>query len=306
MHKTIYSDCSISPIHELTGGVHVFDLVSGDGRRIDVDPVLISSRAYRAMRPLRKSLPVAPNLIPGDFIWGGVLYLHFGHFITETLPKLLDLRAAGADFSKTRLLFLASPRAGIPDKLPDYVQRLLAIFDLSLDNFLVLDAPAKVASLSVINGTFPGKFRYAPRLASALKLPFAAQDTGHLFMSRSALPQKGSRTGYGKELDDMARRLGYTVVHPETLSLREQLELVSGAASLSGVNGSALHWALYSESLRKVQSIGWYLKLQQGICDLRGQKLVTIQKPLVGRFQGRKKNVPLSVIEPVLAAGLDR
>lgn len=301
-----YQFCTVVPLAPIGSGVFSYDILDANASRIDVDPILISSRAHRTVRPLRKRRLVGDNTLKGQFLWGGVFYYHFGHFITETLPMILYLRHHFPEQASKRLLFIASPEGRIHGDLPPYMREILDIFNIDLGAFVVLNQPTQIEDMTVARGAFERKYRYSSNILPALTPPNIVSSPqpsgGRIFMSRSALNMGSeSRTGYGVELDAIARSLGYDVVHPETLSLRDQLDMICTAKVLAGVNGSALHWALYSKNVETVQSIGWFLKLQKGICDLREQHLQTVQTPIIGRFQGRKMSVPLQTIEQALS-----
>jgi capsular polysaccharide biosynthesis protein len=83
-------------------------------------------------------------------------------------------------------------------------------------------------------------------------------------LSRSKLeearPQRGPKLGRvvanARALDDLWRRNGFEVVHPETLSIEEQLHILRQARVLIGVNGSALHASAFTRPGTPVILVG--------------------------------------------------
>jgi hypothetical protein len=71
---------------------------------------MISSRAFKAVQT---RLPAAPDCVtlPGPHIWAGMIYGDFGHFMTETLPRLMSIRADLEADPQTRIAGFAAPCA---------------------------------------------------------------------------------------------------------------------------------------------------------------------------------------------------
>jgi hypothetical protein len=59
---------------------------------------------------------------------------------------------------------------------------------------------------------------------------------------------------YGKiinevEIEEQLKRKGFTIIHPEYLSLREQVKLISTSRIVAGFDGSAFYSSLFSRKL---------------------------------------------------------
>jgi capsular polysaccharide biosynthesis protein len=66
-----------------------------------------------------------------------------------------------------------------------------------------------------------------------------------LFLSRGHAPS-GRHLTNRAQVECIAQQRGYTVVHPEKLSLVQQVSLFAGARIVAGEYGSALHGSVYS------------------------------------------------------------
>ena len=299
---TILSNVSLSPFRRGPFGIQRYHATASAGPVDALGPVLISSRAHRPLRlPGR---PITTAEIPGQTLWGGVFYAHFGHFITEFLPKLLSLQSLAHRYPDANILTLAAPDAP-PGPLPPHVLWFLSNLGIDPARLVLCSAASRIEQLLVAPTPFAGRFRYHPRLLPLIDASPWAQvpATGErLFLSRSQLSAK-ARVLNITEIEQTYADAGYRVIHPETLTLTDQIAQICGARAIVGENGSALHWALYSRHLRHVHALGWALNLQKGICALRGQEYQPLRDPLTGWMKGRNQTVPLAVVQRALGRG---
>ena len=79
------------------------------------------------------------------------------------------------------------------------------------------------------------------RLAQTVEVQFAPADMiGHLLPVRHPVGGKGGIINE-QRLERLLEAEGYTAVHPERLSLREQFSIFKGARNILGLDGSAFH-----------------------------------------------------------------
>lgn len=179
----------------------------------------------------------------GTWLWGGVLWLHFGHFLVESTARLWALDHLEEEIDG--VLFIPKrPRNG--GEVSGYQRDFLAL--LGCDKPLVsLDAPTRVERLivpgqgfglgSLITGTAPYRSTIANRFAREI----APEGPEKLYISRSQLPA-GRGNLIGEEaLETYLAAQGYTVFHPEKHGLREQIAVYKGAKQIIAAEGSALH-----------------------------------------------------------------
>lgn len=169
----------------------------------------------------------------GRWLYGGHWMGAFGHFLTETLTSLWPEPPAvrGLIFHR----FLQHPvvwpwqlvlleRSGW--RLPFYVAERV----VDVDELLVPSRPFR-----------PGRCT-GPESARAWRRGVRPAAPGPpVFLSRSRLGAHRQRSRGDERLDAGFAALGFRVLHPQTLTLAEQLDATGGAPVIAGVSGSALH-----------------------------------------------------------------
>ena len=276
-----------------------FGAVDGRGDLVKLGPMLISSRAHRWYQ--RSVAPVQVSEKLDSCIWVGTFYCHFGHFITETLPRLLSIRRALDANPQARILGFASPGLGGSDRpFPDHVTWFCQKLGIDLSRLDILHTPALVAHLTIPPVPFSARFSYAPPLRDLILqsgLPNMRTTNERLFLTRRNLSANATRIHNIAEIEDLYSKAGYTILAPENLPLEEQIARITGAKVISGENGSALHWSLFAPEMTEVQSLGWDLALQKGICNLWGQTYSPLKSAIFGRIKGRRQTVPTGVVK---------
>lgn len=186
-------------------------------------------------------------MLPGSFFYfDGEHIGHFGHFITEALSRLwcrdyIDL-------------------TGVPILTSHRFQRnfvtLLRPFGIQEKQILSVSQPVLVQKLLVssqafiLDRTISRKIRGTyNKIANFYSAPNTPK---RLYISRRDL--NGQRALKNeREVEKLVKRLGYTVIHPQKLSLAKQVALFAGATDLIGPVGSGLYSALFSQSLKRIR-----------------------------------------------------
>lgn len=210
-------------------------------------------------------IPEAPLNLPGNWLYGGQLRGHFGHFMLESLGRLWATDACGvkmegivffglngtprneagrfSDADVRRRARLLLDRSFIPETL-----RLLT----GLERIMVAGPPLRVERLLVpqqLLGDIPPHPDYRPPAFKAFfrgkvlaSVPAGAAGR-KLYISRSRLPAQTGRPVLEDWLEANLRVEGYEVIHPETRSLAEQMALCACADTVLAAAGSSLHLA---------------------------------------------------------------
>lgn len=196
--------------------------------------------------------------LSGTWLFGGTWFNHFGHFLTETVttlwprPEVDGILFVPFWFGRDVLPWQREllDLAGRTEPL-DIVGRE----QVQVERLLVPDRPV------VPNGHVRPEAVEVWRSIARASGPSGAR---RVFLSRTlhnrSVPE-GSRAARRvasneAELDELMAGLGYAVVHPERLSVREQVAAVSGAHVLAGVGGSALHLSVFAPSDALVVELG--------------------------------------------------
>lgn len=228
-------------IDDLSGGAGVVtcrdgqDVVRGSGLR----------------RMGREQIPV-PQLPVGDpvghhdsAVFAGYLHDHFGHFLLESTARLW-LPAAPPDVATVWI-------ANWTTELTPWMHDVLDVLGIGpLRSVVTAAGPIAVDDLAVADPGFEFGAYMHPWMGRRLQCvdATAAAGTGsHVWLSRSGLrPHSGLDDDL--ELEESLRDEGWTIVHPETLSIREQVDVLAGAVHIAGLEGSAFHTLALVRGLR--------------------------------------------------------
>jgi capsular polysaccharide biosynthesis protein len=172
----------------------------------------------------------------------------FGHFLFETLPMLWDYGGEP----------MVAHRFGSNDPPRAWQHRLMELAGASSLPHVVDEHPVRVEHLRVATrpavvgaSASPTAVGIWQRIAvTACGTEDLPPGQGRMVaLSRSKLdasrrppgPKLGRVVTNADALDELWRRNGFEVVHPETLSIDEQMHILRQARVLMGVDGSALH-----------------------------------------------------------------
>lgn len=206
----------------------------------------------------------------------------YGHILTEVLPKLFLIRR------------LAAQGVRAPIALPWTAQPILreVIATVLPKAPLALYAPGDqhvAADLLLLPGMMSEEHLFHPRLSREIddfitrlrRWRFPASRPRAVFVSRGKLPAVGfPRTLVNAdELEAIAVELGLSVIHPETLSWREQVLTFADARLIVGEFGSAMHNALFAPAGTHVLCLNWVVWVQSRIANLRGHHIGYLLDP---------------------------
>ena len=267
-------------------------------------PLLGSSRA-NIHKP--GTCRISPDQEQPRAIYCGVWFSHFGHFITETLPNLCALTQNHRLDANDLLLFhCLNGKPELP--LPSYVLDTLNNIGIDPEQLRWVTQPTSVVELTLSTPAFQKRFKYDNLLKGAIDRAFpspAKMEEKRVFLSRANLSNGSARGDNQHAIEQVFQDHGFETFSPENYSFEEQRQFLASATMLAGLNGSGLHWSLYCPHMTQVMSLGWKLKLQDGICHLRGQKHVNLPGAGLSRFKGRnQRDLSIDYLERSLAAHL--
>lgn len=179
--------------------------------------------------------------LPGRWLWGGVMWRHFGHFTVESTGRLWGLQA-GLDDVQGVLFIPKSPKHG--DELVGYQSDFMA---LAGANPKVLITPTQVEELVVpgqsfgigriVQGTEECKTFFRDSFAPNI----APEGPEKLYISRSMIgPAKGALV-CERLFEDRLAEQGYTVFHPQKHDIPTQIAHYRAARKVIASEGSAIH-----------------------------------------------------------------
>jgi capsular polysaccharide biosynthesis protein len=203
-------------------------------------------RGRALLEPIRpRRVPVdGAETLPGRWLWGGILLNHFGHFLTESTPRLWGL--AAVDGPLDGILFLHKRNAEVIP-LHNTFLRLMG-HDLPIR---VVEKVTRVEELHIPGQGFgigrisAGTNRFREVFRTTFARDIAADGPERLYISRSALgPKRGGVIGEVFIEEHLAKH-GYEVFHPQHHSLEVQIARYRAAKDIIALDGSALHLAAF-------------------------------------------------------------
>jgi len=177
--------------------------------------------------------------LEGDCLFGGYLFRHYGHFLIETLSRLYAIRQC----ADVPIVFSSTHRDIMPWQRD--VFKLLGL----RNPILKLTRPAIADRLMLAAPGFALPDNVTPEQIEALgTLPAPPLTDKKIWLSRSSYVGGGLLNE--RELEAHARALGWEIVHPQFLPIREQAALIASASRVAGLDGSAFHTALLAQEIR--------------------------------------------------------
>jgi hypothetical protein len=216
-----------------------------DAEGLVVDAALMRRKSEHWQLPDGAPLPAAAERLEGRTLWGGVLFPHFGHVITETVSRL-----AAWDGSHDHLLFQSvAPHPTGPEGPPGYLREVFDFIGVPLDRMRLALRTVRVAELAVP----PQGYDLARRLApdhrdflagcGARVLGGVQRRWRRLYVSRAGWV-RGPVPGEVAFEAAMAEA-GFDILRPETLPFADQVRRFAEAEVVVGIAGSQLHHVMY-------------------------------------------------------------
>lgn len=202
---------------------------------------------YRGPHPAHAAPPnVAPVAeVAGTWLWGGQLYRHFGHFLTESAARLWAFGQTGED---VRGVIFTPKRFAAGDTLLKWQTDYLAMAGVAAAVH-VATTPTKVERLLVAAQGFgtgdlsAGTDAYKAFFRDRFAADIAPDGPERLYLSRSRFgPRKGGVLGEDVIEAALAAE-GYEIFHPQDHPLDVQIAHMKAARRIVGPDGSAFHLA---------------------------------------------------------------
>lgn len=197
-----------------------------------------------------RSLTTKPEMPEGDlpmrkgtWLWAGVLWMHFGHFLVESTSRLWALNQIKENIDG--ILYIPKrPRNG--EEVLDMHKEFAQLMGTDVP-VVCVDKPERVERLIIpgqgvglgkmVSGTDAYRTAITKRFAKKVK----ADGPDKLYISRSKLPAgRGTLVGEA-ELEEHLIKQGYTIYHPQKHDLSSQIATYKAAKQVLAAEGSALH-----------------------------------------------------------------
>ncbi|WP_456505112.1 glycosyltransferase family 61 protein [Arthrobacter sp. UYCu723] len=189
-----------------------------------------------------------PERLAGQYYYLDLEYnRHFGHFMTEAVPRLYAWDEAKSKNPDLKVLISSPTDHGA---LLPYQSAILNAYGIRDEDIHTFRAPVQVASLISPMPLFHNMTYVHPKLAETFARLGQNLNSGQsefgdrIFVSR--------RPGMWRECLNMEKleavfvRHGFNVIYPEDLSIQEQATAFANAKVAAGYIGSALYSAMFS------------------------------------------------------------
>lgn len=236
-----------------------YDVVAAPGQVLLKDSMLLPD-TFRlgllgrlnssALQPLNHYFAWAPNVeaaperLAGQYYYLDLEYnRHFGHFMTEAIPRLYAWDEAKAKNSDLKLLI------GSSQILP-YQFAILEAYGICKEDIRTFLAPVEVESLISPMPLFHNARYVHPKLWETFERLGRNLNTGEspfgdrIFVSRR--PGMWRECLNMEELEALFVRHGFSIIYPEDLSIQEQATAFANAKVAAGYIGSGLYSAMFS------------------------------------------------------------
>lgn len=210
------------------------------------------------LTPKSSQLRGGEATLGGRWLWGGVLFDHFGHFMVESLGRLWPLQ--NPDFKVDGVVFIPK-RSGrrANGKLRPWQADVLSMMAPNLPIRIAqkvhrveqLIVPGQGFGLGwIIQGT--AHFRRAVDSMYGVQI----EPTGgkKIYLSRSKLRGKGGLL-HELRIEAAMAAEGYDILHPQEMPIAEQISRFKAADFVVAAEGSALHHFAFVAQLHQKVAI---------------------------------------------------
>ena len=252
----VHDDVLYGPIHDYTWNDDpLWGIYGRDGTLVDAAAYYRGPGKAHIGQSLRLDLPPDPD-DAGDetFLYGGLLIEHFGHFTLSSISRFWPFAHPALKGDVQSLRILCHGTFG-PEKwwsFP-YIREPLLALGITQDRLHRFDRPTRIRRLIVPRPAFEEhnfihtEYRHLMRTIGSTLLPDPPPPrTGPAYLSRARYPW--ITQGWVDEADLASRlsALGIPVIHPEDLTLAEQVQVFNTHEVVIGAIGSAFHAAAYA------------------------------------------------------------
>ena len=189
-----------------------------------------------------------PKRLRGSYYYLDLEYTrHFGHFMTEVIPRLYAWDEAKAANPDLKVLISSSRTDG---RLLPYQMEILEAYGIGEHEIRTFDSPVAVESLIAPAPLFHNGRYVHPLLRETFErlgkgLATEASPFGpRIFISRK--PGMWRECLNMQSLEAVFIERGFDIVYPEDLSLREQASVFASATTVAGYIGSSLYSAMFT------------------------------------------------------------
>ncbi|WP_425092219.1 glycosyltransferase [Tropicimonas sp. S265A] len=196
--------------------------------------------------------PAPVNHLKGKHLWAGILFGHFGHFLTESISRLWAVEDERPD----SVIFI--PRHARLDNLDAFRGEMCDLLGIGVPIQIIADptsveelvVPGQGFGLGSITAGTPEFWAMMQRMADRVQEDAPRK----IYISRTEFGGKG-----GVICEDVLERnmeaAGYETLHPQRLSVSQQIAAYKSATHVVGLDSSAFHMVGFASQPQQQVSI---------------------------------------------------
>ncbi len=218
-----------------------------EGRASNQEP--LSDRAWA---------DVAETLPDGDYLYGGAVEGHFGHFLIETLARLWPLADGGLP-PGCKLVMHGDGSPAVWFERP-YVREIFAALGVAPERIVHVDRPLRIGRMSMPAVgirlqafAHPAYARLCHVIGARLVPTPAAIDDRPAYLAKTRLSGGVSGVTQEEPLIETLAAAGVDIIHPQELSFTDQIALFAGRRVIAGTASSAQHVSLFTPRAARLE-----------------------------------------------------
>jgi hypothetical protein len=204
------------------------------------------SATWRAGRQMMTAPPQPTNVaktLNGRHLFAGQLWLHFGHFIAESMSRLWALDHL--DAPPGSIIFIPK-RPGQATVIKGYQRDFFDLLGITRP-IQIIDEATRIEHLIVPGQGFglgpisKGTANFRAYFANNFAPQIEPKGAAKIYLSRSKLGGLAGGAVLENVLEDNLIAEGYTIYHPQKHSIADQIAQYRAAEKIIGLDGSAFH-----------------------------------------------------------------
>jgi capsular polysaccharide biosynthesis protein len=257
------------------------------------DGCLVGQSDYQSLDGL--DLDEAP---PGNYLYGGNMIAHFGHFLLSTLSRYW--MGIDQDLSEYKILCHG---AGVPEGWWShrFIREIFSSVGLTVDNFVSFRRPTKVRLITVPHSSSEEhrfvNIAYAQWCnkvgMSLLRGKEREKNPTPIWLSKTRLPAGVQGLVNEEEITSRLEARGVEIIHPQDISVADQVKLFATRPAIIGTVGSAFHASVLWPPQARLGCVALYDQVSSNyaISDLSNKNnvhyIAGLVKPATGSSAGR-------------------
>jgi capsular polysaccharide biosynthesis protein len=199
------------------------------------------------------------EVIDEPLMYCGPFMLHYGHFLTTTLPRFWQ-----ASLHPRRRLRLLCHAHQPPSKWFEcpFVAHTLGAIGIGPADFVWLDRPAVIRKLWIPRPAMREQ-HFVHRAFESLAVAIGRihgvhcepQSNRTIYLSKTRLRSGITRFEHEEKLEQHLAARGFEIVHPEELPFPDQLRLLAGAHTITGTLGSGFHTSVFLDRPSRIVAL---------------------------------------------------